>query len=75
MIFYCFVIISFFLALISYVRPDKSYHLVTKINQKISPCDEEDDLKVVVNALVLYYGIFFPIVLMVEVICILFGVR
>lgn len=59
----------------SYVRPDKVYRLVTKINQKISPCSEEDDLKVVVNALVLYYGILFPVVLMLEVICILLGIR
>ena len=75
MIFYGFVIISLFLALISYARPDKIYRLVTKINHKIVPCDEEEDLKVVVNALVLYYGILFPVVLMLEVICILLGIR
>lgn len=75
MIFYCFVIISLFIALSSYARPDKAYRLVTKIHQKISPCDEEDDLKILVNVLVLYYGILFPIVLMMEVICILIGIR
>nr|WP_039695558.1 hypothetical protein [Streptococcus gallolyticus] len=75
MIFYCFIIISLFLALVSYARPDKIYRLVTKINQKINPCNEEDDLKVVINALILYYGILFPIVLMAEVICVLLGIR
>lgn len=71
MFLYVLLVGSIPLLLIIATFPRLAYHVVQKLNQFIIPSSYEDRMNILKNAFLLYYGILFPVVLILEI---LYGV-